>query len=202
MKDIQEMKSVIALDYVRRRKHFQTITARHQMVLLGDSMIAFLSLKRFGLDDTVQNLGIAGDTTQGVLNRLSDLDPLFPTQVIVSVGSNDLVLTNHTIDDIIQNIHKIRDLLESKGIPVTIVSMTPVNRNLSISNMDYIQHRTNDDLLDINRRLKDSLPEAAYIDVFFPLLDQNGDLSAEYTTDGIHLNHQGYAIYLSQLKLI
>lgn len=165
-------------------------------------MIAYLPLRTFGLEDEIENLGIPGDTTIGVMKRLMDLDRIAPTRVILNIGSNDLVLTDLSPDQIVKNILAIKDQLESKGIPVTVVSTTPVLLNSTLSNMNYIQHRTNQDLKNINQMLSDALPKSSFVDVFHVLLGEDNQLNEIYTTDGIHLNQKGYTIYLSQLNLI
>lgn len=202
MKSISEMKTIIDAEYQRYRHRFQKITRKHHIVLLGDSMIAYLPLRTFGLEDEIENLGIPGDTTIGVMKRLMDLDRIAPTRVILNIGSNDLVLTDLSPDQIVKNILAIKDQLESKGIPVTVVSTTPVLLNSTLSNMNYIQHRTNQDLKNINQMLSDALPKSSFVDVFHVLLGEDNQLNETYTTDGIHLNQKGYTIYLSQLNLI
>ncbi len=202
MKSISEMKTIIDAEYQRYRHRFQKITRKHHIVLLGDSMIAYLPLRTFGLEDEIENLGIPGDTTIGVMKRLMDLDRIAPTRVILNIGSNDLVLTDLSPNQIVKNILAIKDQLESKGIPVTVVSTTPVLLNSTLSNMNYIQHRTNQDLKNINQMLSDALPKSSFVDVFHVLLGEDNQLNEIYTTDGIHLNQKGYTIYLSQLNLI
>jgi lysophospholipase L1-like esterase len=202
MKEISVMKTIIDAEYQRYRKRFQKITEKNKIALLGDSMIAYMPLKVFGIQDIVLNLGIPGDTTIGVLKRLEDLYPLSPSRVILNIGSNDIVLTDLPPSKTVDHILEIKDTLESKGIHVTVVSMTPVLRNHPLSNMDYIQHRTNADLIKINQKLIEMLPHDSYIDVFTDLLNESGALDVSYTTDGIHLNSKGYSIYLSKLNLI
>lgn len=202
MKDIRVMKTIIDAEYHRYRNRFRQIIRKHQIVLLGDSMLAYIPLKAFGIEDIVENLGIPGDTTLGVLKRLDDLDTLNPSRVILNIGSNDIVLTDLTKLQTVENIIRIKDILESKGIPVTVVSTTPVLRNHALSNMDYIQHRTNQDLREINQLLSEKLSDTSFVDVFHDLLDETGDLNISFTTDGIHLNQKGYIVYLSKLNLI
>ncbi len=201
MKDLSVMKQVILKDYERHREKFRALTSKHKIIVLGDSMIAFLPMRHFGIDEIVLNLGIPGDTTIGVLNRLDDVTRLEPTRVILNIGSNDLVLTDLSLDQTVSNIMMIRETLESKGIPVTIVSMTPVLTGHVLSNMDYIRNRTNAELTYINTRLSLVLPLDTYVDVYTSLLEEQ-QLKPAYTTDGIHLSKEGYAIYLSKLNLI
>lgn len=201
MIDLSEMKRIIQKDYDRHREKFKGLTSKHKIILLGDSMIAYIPIHYFGLEAVVLNLGIPGDTTTGVLNRLDDVIHLMPSRVILNIGSNDAVLTDLTLDQTVSNIIGIEEHLKAKGIPVTVVSMTPVLIGHPLSNMDYIRNRTNTELTYINQRLSVYLPQDAYVDVFSSLLKQH-QLSPDYTTDGIHLSKTGYAIYLNKLNLI
>jgi lysophospholipase L1-like esterase len=49
----------------------------------------------------------------------------------------------------------------------------------------------------LNEQLKDLAKTFPfqYIDLFSSFLDGNNELDAQYTTDGLHLNGQGYLIW-------
>ena len=40
-----------------------------------------------------------------------------------------------------------------------------------------------------------------YLDLYPLFTDRNGDLSLEFTTDGLHLNPQGYTVWRTALAL-
>jgi len=198
-----QIKALIKIDYERKIKAFEQINQLNQTIILGDSMVAYLNLSKYHLNDQVINQGIAGDTTEGVMNRLNLVQRLKPKSVILSIGSNDLVLLNHRPKTIANHIIEIKNQLEEAlKIKVYVFSMTPVLRNHAISNMDYIDSRTNHELEEINHLLKKTLKKEEFFNVYDDLLDENKELKISYTTDGIHLNQEGYQIYTKYIKSI
>lgn len=201
-RDLTVMKAVLKADYDRHLKRFNEIKALNRTIFLGDSMIAYFPLSSYAFGHHVLNFGIPGDTTDGVLNRLKQVLDLEPSKVFLHIGSNDLVLTHLTKDEIAENILEIRDLLiyQLVHVKVYIISVTPVLRNHPISNMRYIEWRTNEDILLINQILQSHLGKDDYIDVYHSLIDSNENLKLDYTTDGIHLNEEGYKVFAQELK--
>jgi len=202
-KDIEVMKKIIKEDYDRKVKKFSDLNEFNKVIIIGDSMVAYLNLNKFGLAKEIINQGIAGDTTIGVIDRLDLVTRLNPSKVILSIGSNDIVLTNLTLKETVENIIKIKEEIEEKSSSkVYVMNLTPVLRDHEITNMDYVSHRTNEDIKFINHELKKRIVEDQYINIFDELTDQNGNLSLKYTTDGIHLNPLGYEIYSKILNQI
>jgi len=201
-RDLTVMKAVLKADYDRHLNRFSEIKELNRPIFLGDSMIAYFPLSSYDYGHHVLNLGIPGDTTDGVLNRLKQVLDLKPSKVFLHIGSNDLVLTHLTKDEIAGNILGIRDILihQVDYVKVFIISLTPVLRDHSISNMRYIEWRTNEDILLINQILQTHLRKDEYIDVYQALIDSNGNLKLDYTTDGIHLNKEGYKVFVQELK--
>ena len=119
------MKAIIKADYTRRVKTFRALPIEGKDIMIGDSMIAYLNLNHVGFSDWI-NMGIAGDTTDGVLDRLDAVIRQRPSKVVLSIGSNDLVLTSYTTDEIINNIKRISDILSSYAA-VYLLTLTPVN---------------------------------------------------------------------------
>jgi len=167
-------------------------------------MIAYLPLSMYKFGQSLLNFGIPGDTTTGVLYRLSQVIDLKPLKVWIHVGSNDLVLSDLSEVEIAENILKIRDMLIEKieHVKVYIISITPVLRNHSISNMRYIEWRTNDEIKEINQMLQNHLMKGEYINVFDLLIDSYGNLNIDYTKDGIHLNGEGYKVFIDEIKTL
>ena len=195
-KDTETMKQIIKEDYDRKVKKFNDLNEFNKVIIIGDSMVAYLNLNKFGLAKEVINQGIAGDTTVGVIKRLDLVIRLNPSKVILSVGSNDMVLTDLSFQETVENIVKIKDEIEAKSnSKVYVMNLTPVLRNHVITNMDYVSNRTNQDIKHINHELKKRIENDQYINTYDELIDKDGNLSLKYTTDGIHLNHQGYEIY-------
>lgn len=191
---IQEL---IQKDYERKVKTFLSLPLEGKDIMIGDSMIAYLNFHRYQIDDWI-NQGIAGDTTNGVLKRLDAVTRLKPKRVIVSIGSNDLVLTQNTTDMTISNIKTILDTLK-KTSDVYLCLITPVNPMMKHANQAYIAGRTNEAINMLNQRLKEEWIDHI-IDVHTPLLDEHGLLLETLSKDGIHLNDAGYSVFLKSIK--
>ena len=195
--DFLIMKQLIKADYERKVKAFRLLPVEGKPIFAGDSMIAYFNLSRYGFDNYI-NMGIAGDTTTGLMKRLDAIVRQKPPYVIIHIGSNDLVIDKLSVDEIVKRIEKIVDEL-SMTSTVYIISLTPVNPTTENVNLTYIGGRKNEDIITINERLK-SLYQTNYIDVHSYLLQSNSLLNEDYTKDGIHLNHIGYHQFAEIIK--
>src|SRR5210317_515488 len=61
-----------------------------RIVMLGDSITAFVNWRDLLSRYDVANRGVGGDTTKGIINRLSDIYKLDPEICFIMVGINDL----------------------------------------------------------------------------------------------------------------
>lgn len=200
---MSDIKKIIEEDYKRKVKKFEQMSEEGKVIIIGDSMVAYLNLNKYNLENRVINQGIAGDTTLGVLKRLHLVHRLKPSIVIISVGSNDMVLTNLSFDETVKNILKIKKEFESNTeAKVYVMSLTPVLRDSPITNSEYVSNRENRDIQFINEELKSRLKESEFLLVYDDLLDDEKNLNIDYTTDGIHLNPKGYEKYVTHIKKI
>lgn len=191
------MKQNIILDtqYKQLFKLFEKdIDHKNKIVLLGDSMISFFDEKKYFKNDNILNRGIPGDTTLGVLKRLHQIIKLEPSTIVLSIGSNDYARINENIEEVVKGILKIKYLLleQLPSVNLYILSLSPVLRDDEISNYNYILNRNNDIIDEINNELA---LFTHIIDVNSYLKDSNGNLKKAYTTDGIHLSHEGYLVF-------
>ena len=199
-KDMTVLKAVIKADYERHVKKFEKLKAGKDIVFVGDSMIAYFPTKVFGIDEKVYNLGIPGDTTVGVLNRINQISKVRPKRIILNIGLNDFVLTDLSHKETLNNILDIRhQLLEDcPNAKVYIVSLTPINQK-NFQDQTYLLNRDPKDAIALNQMLKEKINDD-FIDIYATLLDEEGSLNIEYTKDGIHLNQKGYDIYYRHIK--
>ena len=195
--DLTIMKALIKADYTRRVKTFRDLPILGHDVIIGDSMIAYMNMSQYGFNEVI-NMGIAGDTTLGVLNRLDAVIRQKPKRIILSIGSNDLVLTDHEPFEIVEKIIEIYSIL-SKESKVYVLTLTPINREDPKAHKAYIAGRKNEDIEIINQGLKDYLKDQV-IDVAKPLMDHSHKLNITYSKDGIHLNEEGYHVFAKILK--
>jgi lysophospholipase L1-like esterase len=202
-KDMTVLKAIIEADYKRHVKKFEQIDESKDLILLGDSMMAYFPTKAFNLEENLLNFGIPGDTTIGVLNRVHQVIKLKPKYVILNIGLNDFVLTKLSHKESLENILDIRhQILE--GCPDTLVyvtSLTPINQK-DFKDQTYLLNRDPQDAIDLNNMLKDKIDNQFFINIYDELIDDQKDLKLAYTRDGIHLNQKGYQIYLKMIKEI
>ncbi len=195
-KDMTVLKAMIDADYKRHVKKFNNLKPGKKCVLLGDSMMAYFPIKTYELDEEMYNLGIPGDTTTGVLNRINQVIRLNPKLIILNIGLNDFVLTNLSHQESLDNILEIRhQLLEScPHTLVFITSLTPINQK-DFQDQVYLLNRDPQDAIKLNQMLNKRIDEKHFINLYDDLIDDEGKLKLEYTRDGIHLNQKGYQIY-------
>lgn len=200
-KDLETLKRLIGLDYKRHIRQFDQLKPLKPIVLLGDSMIAYFPVKAFHLENRIYNLGIPGDTTVGVLNRVEQVVKLKPNVIVLHVGINDFVLTNLKKGETLKNILEIRHTILEKcpNSEVYIVALTPINQK-DFKDQLYLLNRHKNDAHILNEMLRKVVDKDHFIDIYDKLTDDIGDLAISLTSDGIHLNQKGYQIYLDALK--
>ncbi len=141
----------------------------------------------------VKNRGIAGDTTDGVLARLDELIYFKPSQLFILIGINDLfredMSSQKVYDNIISIVRRIYE--ESPETEIYVQTILPTTTEKLKSKIRLT-----------NTMLKDSEATESYklIDLhnYFALDDDSMDM--ELSTDGVHLNENGYRLWINQVK--
>jgi lysophospholipase L1-like esterase len=157
-------------------------------VVLGDSIGLWLPTESLPGDRLWLNQGISGDTTAGVLARLDGLAQTRPTVVHLMVGVNDLK-TNVPEAQIVRNLERIVAQLQRQHPQARLVlySVLPTRRD-DISSERVRSLNNHIAYLAAQRHV-------AYRDLQGLFRDEMGSLRVDLTTDGIHLNRQGYALW-------
>lgn len=195
------LKAIIKADYRRHVNRFEKLKPNKDIILLGDSMMAYFPVKAFNFSDVVYNMGIPGDTTIGVLNRLDQVIRLKPKVVIMHIGLNDFVLTDLTQKESLSNILKIKHKILEHCVDskVYVVSLTPINQK-DFQDQIYLLNRDPKDAVVLNKLLEQYLAPEYFVNVFDVLTDEEGALKSELTSDGVHLNLRGYHLYVEALR--
>jgi lysophospholipase L1-like esterase len=162
-------------------------------VMVGDSISLWFPTDQLSSDRFWLNQGISGDTSAGVLNRLSAFANTRPDTVHVMVGINDL---RRGLDDreILGNIRQIMQQLRQQHPDAEIVVHSILPTRLPALPSDRIQS-LNQDIAAIAQQ-----EQVGYLDLQTVFSDETGVLQRELTTDGIHLSSQGYAVWRSVLQ--
>lgn len=195
----KDLLSIIEEGYKRRIKHFEMEKKQYDIVLAGDSLIAFMHVNKLFPNLSIMNQGISGDTTKGLHERIKYIVKVTPKKVFINIGSNDLVILKHTPEEVVYAIKNIMQELYKhiENLEVYIFNITPVNPDLKISNHAFIFGRTNQDIDKINELISQEFDKNIIINIHDLVIDKNKKLAEKYTTDGIHFNDSGYEIFQS-----
>ncbi|AFZ19816.1 GDSL-type esterase/lipase family protein [Allocoleopsis franciscana] len=191
-----EMRATFMYDtpyYRIRKNHFKILPqSEADIVFLGDSITDACEWQELFKNVRIKNRGISGDTTKGILNRIHEVVESQPQKIFIMIGINDLT-KGSSIDETFNNYQDLLNILqkESPKTKVFVQSVLPVN------NQKYPNIGVNNNIINLNNRLRDLAQKLSfnYIDLFSDFLDSNNQLDAQYTTDGIHLNGQGYLLW-------
>ncbi|MDR2515943.1 MAG: GDSL-type esterase/lipase family protein [Spirochaetaceae bacterium] len=158
----------------------------YRIVMLGDSITEGVAWNELlGVMD-IANRGIGGDTTEGILNRLSSIYELNPEICFLMAGINDIG-KGIPVDIIIKNMEKIIMGLEHNGIKVIVQSTLFVSENAK--NYDSINEKVGQ----VNKWLEKYCNDKNIIFLNInETLSINNYLNPEYTYDGVHLLGIGY----------
>ncbi|MFS9371877.1 SGNH/GDSL hydrolase family protein [Streptococcus infantis] len=166
------------------------------IIFIGDSIIEYYPLQELlGTSKAIVNRGIRGYQTGLLLDNLdAHLYGDAVDQIVLLIGTNDIgkdVPMNETLNNlesVIQSISRDYPLSQIK-----LVSILPVNESTDFKQTVYI--RTNEKIKAWNQAYQDlasAYMQVEFVPVFENLLDQEGQLKADYTTDGLHLSVAGY----------
>jgi lysophospholipase L1-like esterase len=186
--------------YANRVKGFkeQNLLFRN-VVLVGDSITEGFEVERYFPGRRVLNRGIGGDVIgnglpaddpRGVLRRLDDsVYDCAATDVFLMIGINDLN-SGRTVAGMEEGY---RDLLKQikarvPGVKVHVQSLLPTRAGSA---------KQNEPVRQFNARLRKLAAEFGYdyVDLHTLFKDEQGELKAEFTADGLHLTDPGYQVW-------
>lgn len=169
-----------------------------ELVLIGDSLIEHGPWSDALAPVKVLNLGISRDTSDCLLYRLGQVAQIKPKHVVLLVGINDL-LDNRSVD-VVSGVYWLILAQLHRSLPQTkviVVSLLPVNAKEC-----WFCRVTQKTIGELNQRLEKMTRELGFhlLDLASHLSTTDGELRAEFTTDGLHLNSQGYAVFSQAIK--
>ena len=170
-------------------------TPKRGYVFLGNSLTEGFDLEVYFPEWPAINRGIAADHIDGLLQRLdiSALD-LDPAKLFLMIGINDI--GDRRSDEYLQEMFTILLKELQRGLRNTdfyVCSLLPASARWTNCPPQQI--------VTINAFLKElaAAKGMKFIDLHPLFLDENGYLRADLSTDGLHLNAQGYQIWAEQL---
>jgi lysophospholipase L1-like esterase len=162
-------------------------------VLVGDSISLWYPSDRLPRQQLWLNQSISGETTRGVLNRLSDFAAPRAQTIYVLAGVNDLK-NGFSNAEILGNMRAIMLRLRQlhPRAQIIVQSILPTQSPLI----------PNQRIADLNQQLAAIAQQSgvSFLNLHDQFTDANAHLRPELTTDGIHLTALGYAIWQEALQ--
>ena len=149
----------------------------------------------------IRNRGIIGDEVMGIYDRLHQILPGHPEKLFFLAGVND-ISHDLTADSIVSMIRMTIERIqhESPDTKLYLQSLLPFNE--SFGRYKKLTGKTNM-VPEINAQLETLAKEhkITFINLF-PLFTEKGTnvLRSELTSDGLHLNEEGYKIWVKALR--
>ncbi len=178
----------------------------------GSSLMEQFPITEYCLNEglpAAYNRGIGGYTSDEFLAAVDTvlLEPA-PSKLFINIGTNDIRPMPEGEDwlaHLSANYRKICEIIRDK-LPETVVYMMayyPVNGGVPLAkDNSAMTVRTNENIGKANRMAEALAKEFGfhYIDVNDGLKDENGDLLAAHTADGIHFDAAAYRTVFDRLK--
>jgi lysophospholipase L1-like esterase len=178
-------------NYIDKVSFFETFSRKsYDVVFIGDSITDSADWYDIFQNKVVANRGISGDTTDGVLARMDSILNTNAYSAFVMIGINDInndIPIEKTIINYLAIIKKIKD----EGMQVFVQSTLFTSNNII----------DNSKVLFLNEKIEKHCRKEniKYINLN-SVLAPDGNLLNTYTTDGIHLNNEGYIKWANMIK--
>ncbi|MGD0887182.1 MAG: GDSL-type esterase/lipase family protein [Thermodesulfovibrionales bacterium] len=167
-----------------------------KILFIGDSLIEFFDWQRRFPNHKPVNLGVAGETVQGLLFRIRGILNTYrsPDLIFIMTGINNVAGDDLDFIDTYKRVCK--QLLD--GYPSARIFINSLLPNL----LPWISA---DSLRSVNRSIGKLAEEsgAEYLDVYPAFLDEEGNPVRDYLLDdGVHLSDKGYAVWADMLEMV
>lgn len=171
------------------------MNAKADIVFFGDSLIYYGDFASVFPDKVVCNLGLRGDTLQGMKNRVEQVKLLKPKTVYLMAGIND-VANNSVIEFREQYETLLKTIIDQNPTAELFVfNMLPVN------DVDFTISCNNKQIVCCNEGIASLCIKhgLCYFDLNIAY-ECSGILPKEITTDGIHLRKEAYHKWYNSLE--
>lgn len=157
------------------------------IVFFGDSLTYYGDFSSVFPDKIVCNLGLRGDTIDGLIDRIEQVRSLNPSVIFLMIGINDVARKNSTIFEETYDklIKKLKEQIPTMRI--VLQSILPVN------NIDFSVSCSNAQISNCNGIISLLADKYGlqYVDLYSEY--EHDIIFKNITKDGIHLKSDGYS---------
>ncbi len=179
--------------YKHRKSQFEQLmnNERYETMMLGDSITDEGQWDELLNNTKVQNRGISGDTTDGVIDRLNSVSKCIK-QVFIMIGVND-IMRGKEAHEVYANYLKIIQTFKDKNIKVHIQSTLYIGETRMANFNPKIE--------ELNKKLEKYASEnqIPFINLN-PIFAPQKVLKKEFTSDDLHLNGTAYKLWSEEIK--
>lgn len=173
---------------------FRQMNAKADIVFFGDSLIYYGDFALVFPDKVVCNLGLRGDTLQGMKHRVEQVKLLHPKKVYLMAGINDV--GSKTAIEFREQYESLIVLLKEQNPMTTlfIFNMLPVD------DTDFTISCCNEQIVRCNEEIASLCIKhcICYVDMY-SVYERKGHLPLEMTIDGIHLRQEAYQLWYNKI---
>jgi len=178
---------------------------RNLTVMAGDSLSLWFPLELLPNNKTWLNQGISGEKTAGLLKRLNLFDQTTPETIFVMIGINDLIAGVND-ETILKNQRQILTYLRKKHPKAQIIAQSILphqGEEATWEGKEKLLAIPNSRIRNLNQQLRTIAAKESvkYLNLYPLFADKQGNLRSKLTTDGLHLNPNGYLVWSSALQL-
>ena len=185
-------------------RHYDEMVSFHQRIdpslpsgvtlFIGDSHTQGLAVSAVSPQSV--NYGIGGDTTSGVLKRLPFYQSISDARaVVIAVGGNDL--KSASPDQVLVNFKLLLKQIPT-SVQVLVSAAFPVDETVAVTG-----GRNNANIQSLNAllaALAQQQNNVRFVSSYDKLANDQGQLDKRlHTGDGVHLNSQGYQVWIQDL---
>ena len=177
----------------KRISQFEFVNSKADVVLIGDSITEGAIWNEFFPQYRLLNRGVGGDKASDVQQRIDSIVSVEPKYAFIMVGINE-IYQDISVKEIFGNYVEIVHKLQEKDIDVIIQST--IQCELSRCGQKRVSK-----VNELNALLSAfaSKNDIQYLNL--GKLADNRGLDGSLTTDGVHLNMEGYAVWVDILSV-
>ncbi|HVA99255.1 MAG TPA: GDSL-type esterase/lipase family protein [Bacteroidia bacterium] len=179
------------------KQYNQMKKVKHSTLFFGDSMTE--NFKYLPDNDSVVNMGISGDFTEGLIKRITNVTHFQPDKLFIMIGINDIV-EKVPMSQIEKNYSQILDTIKT-DCPQTKVFIQSTLPTEGLKSLLSSSQSINKKVEKLNAFLKAEAKNRnlVFINMYPDFVDKNNELKKEYSKDGVHLTKKGYDVWLWHL---
>jgi lysophospholipase L1-like esterase len=178
---------------------------QHLTILVGDSLSLWFPSELLPQHRNWLNQGISGETSTGLLKRLELFNSTQPETIFVMIGINDLirgVSDKIILDNQLQIIRYLKKVHPQTQIVVQSI-LPHGGEETTWERREKLLAISNSRIRSLNQQLQAIAQKEGvkYLNLHPLFANEQGNLRFELSTDGLHLNSQGYLVWSSALQL-